>query len=255
VPYDVGISGERVTVISAGPAVTDSFTRSVSNAWGTATSGQAWTVTSTATDYSVTGTLGRIATTTIANLYYAVLDTQSTDQRVQVTIACPVVPTGAAITLRVVGRYLDGSNYYEATVSIATTGAATLNISRRVAGVGASVTSSVSVGSHSAGNSWTVVLDVTGSALSARAWNASTGSDPGGWQTTGTDTSLTTGTLAGCGVRREGGNTNGTQNIDFDNVSVPNPQALGVTRAVNGIVKALPAGSVVQLWSTGVLGL
>src|SRR5262249_42952523 len=160
----------------------------------------------TASAFSTTGNHGRIAAGTVSQLYYATVDVGSADQVVQVTEALPVLPTGSAITLRTVGRWVDSSNYYEAELSIGTSGAATLSISKRVAGVGSSVTSGVSVGTHAAGNAWTVVLEVFGAAVRARAWNASTGSDGGTWQRTATDTSVTGGTSAGAGCRREAGN-------------------------------------------------
>ncbi|HEY9411113.1 MAG TPA: hypothetical protein VIP77_16155 [Jiangellaceae bacterium] len=247
-PVDITVGGERMTVTAIADGVADTFTRSVSNGWGTATSGQAWTVTATASDYSATGTVGRIATTTINSLYLATVDCGSTDQAVFVSETLPVVPTGAGFTLRCVARFTDASNFYNATVTVAVGGAATVQLTKNVAGVGSIIASAVSVGTHAAGNQWMVVLQVIGSTVRAKAWNASQSGPVPVWQVTATDTDLTGGTRAGCGVRRETGNTDGTQNVDFDGFGLSVPQLFTVTRSVNGIVKAQTAGTAVNVF-------
>lgn len=200
---------------------TDPFTRTTSNGLGTEpVSGQTYALNTTNTAYSTTGTVARIATSTVNQLYYATVNVGATDHTVKVTETLPVVPTGAAIILRVVGRWADASNFYEAQVNVATSGAATLSIAKRVAGTLTTIASGIAVGSHAAGNAWTIILQPVGTRVRARAWNASTGSDPGTWQCSAVDTALAVGTSAGFGVRREAGNSNGTVNVDFDNFSV-----------------------------------
>lgn len=226
-----------VTNDASGFAVTetppaDTFNRSVvSNAWGTSTSGHAWAITSTSTHYSTTGTAGQISTVTISNLYYATVDTGGSDQTVIAEFTLPVVPTGGAITLRVPGRWTDTSNYYEAALTVAIGGSTALNITKRVGGSGLPLTTggaSVTVGTHSAGNVWRVVFSLSGTTLRAYAYNVTTGTVPATWQSTGTDASLTTGNLAGAGVRRETSNSNGTVNVLVDNFSAtPTAMTLG----------------------------
>jgi hypothetical protein len=202
----------------------DPFTRTTSPGLGNEpVTGNAYQSLPASTDWSTTGTVARAVTAVVNTLYYSTVDTASPDQVVKVTTTVPVLPATAPITVRVVGRWTDVSNYYEAQLSVSTAGTATLAIQKRVAGVLTTVTTtpaSVNAGTHVAGNAWTVVLEIFGSTLRARAWNATSGADPVSWQLTGTDTSLTAGTRAGFGVRRETGNTNGTQNIDFDNFTV-----------------------------------
>jgi hypothetical protein len=202
--------------------VLDPYTRTTSPGFGNEPlTGLAYTHTPNNTGMSTTGAVARIATATVNQLYYGTVLTTSDDHAVKVTITCPVLPTGAPITLRTVGRWTDANNYYEAQVSIAiTTGAATLTIQKRVAGVLANIAGPTAItGTHVAGNAWTTVLEVYGSTVRARAWNASTGSDPGTWQVSGTNSELPTGKQVGWGTRRETGNTNGSQNIDADNLS------------------------------------
>lgn len=199
----------------------DPYTRTVANGLGNEpVTGNAYQLNTTNTAYSCTGTAAQIATPTLGQLYYATLDVGQIDHNVRITQTLPVLPTGGPITLRAVARWVDGSNYYEATVSIAvTTGAATLNLSKRVAGTGSSLSGSVSVGTHAAGNSWTIDLQVIGNLIRARAWNTS-GAEPSTWQVSAVDATLVTGTQAGWGTRRESGNTNGTVNVAGDNFGV-----------------------------------
>lgn len=247
--YDLWIAGERVRVTAvAQDSITDTFTRSTSNGWGTATSGQAWSVVGTAADYSTTGALGRIATTTINTLYLAHVDTSSTDHAFGVAVTVPVLPSGAPITVRVAGRLVDASNYYEAQISISTAGAVSLFLNKRVAGVGSVVvTGPVLADTHSAGNTWMLGIRCVGTQIEATAWK-STSTQPGGYLISTTDSSLTAGTRVGCLARRETSNTNGAQNIDFDTAAATNPQTLTVTRGVNGVSKAQVAGDAVNLF-------
>jgi hypothetical protein len=204
----------------------DPFTRTTSPGIGNEpVTGAAYSHSPNTTGWSTTGTVARQATAAINQLYYATVDVLKPDHVIRVTQTVPVVPAGSGITIRTVGRWTDASNFYEALIAIVSgTGAATLTIQKRVAGVASAVTGSTStaIGTHLAGNAWTTVLEIYGNTVRARAWNATSGSDPISWQQTGTDTTggpPATGTQIGFGCRRETGNTNGAQNIDFDNFS------------------------------------
>lgn len=203
--------------------VMDTMSRVVTGSWGTEpTSGQAWTASAASSAMSVTGNVGRIAMGAINQLYYNTIPAgtpnASPDHNISVQITLPVVPTGGAITLRAVGRWQNSSNYYEAQIIVnSATGTATLAIQKRVAGVLSAVTTGVVLGTHVAGNTWQIVFDVQGTTLRARAWNVTTGGDPGAYMLTGTDSSLTTGSQFGAGARRETSNTDAI-NIDFDNI-------------------------------------
>ncbi|MDG4784436.1 hypothetical protein O7626_00550 [Micromonospora sp. WMMD1102] len=252
-PVDVDLVGEQVTITAAPTsAFADPFSRTVGSGWGTpgqSVPGTAYTVVGTASDYNVVGgTTGRITTAGVNTLYLAYADMGSPDGEVDLQVVVPVLPTGAAITPRAVGRLTDASNYLEAQVSIATSGAATLQLFRRVGGLGSSIAdaAAVSVGTHSAGNAWRIVLNFIGEVVRARAWNATSGTDPRRWQTVGSDTLVPLGTNIGASVRRETGNTNGSQNIDWDNITAQNPQVLAVTRGAYG--RAHDAGTPIRLW-------
>ena len=205
----------------------DEFDRTASSSWGTAPSGQVWTTTGgSASDYSVADGVGKHSIGTTGVLRHSLIDTGLTNHTISVDVTLPVVPTGAAYTLWVVVRAADTSNYYHARLTIAaTTGATTLILAKRVAGALTDLSSSVSVGTHTAGQTWRVVVDVAGSRLRGKAWKTSE-SDPG-WLAEATDTALTAGTLAGVLTRAEAGNTNGTQVVTWDNLDVSSVRFTG----------------------------
>lgn len=199
----------------------DPYTRTVSPGLGSEpVTGQAYQYVPANTTFSTTGTAAQTTTPSIAQVYYATVPVGSTDMNVRVFETLPVLPTGAAITLRAVARWQDGSNFYNASVSIApTTGAATLSLTKSVGGTGTVINTGVTVGTHAAGNTWGIDLQVVGNLIRARAWNTS-GAEPGTWQVTAVDASLVLGTQAGWGIRREAGNTNGTVTLSADDFSV-----------------------------------
>lgn len=204
--------------------ILDTFTRTVAaGSWGSTDTSQVWAVSggTVGTDYFVNGTKGVQSNGTVNVLRHSFLDSGQTDFDIYVSVTCPVVPTGAAITLWAVGRFLDTSNYYVAQISIATSGTASLSIQKRVAGVLSTVVSGVSVGTHSAGDTWRIHFKGSGTRLEASAWKPASASEPISFTLSGTDTSLTTGTNIGLLSRLESGNTNTLPvEIAWDNLQV-----------------------------------
>lgn len=200
---------------------TDPYTRTTSPGLGSEpVTGQAYQYVPADTTFSTTGTAAQVTTPSVAQVYYATVPVGRTDMNVRVFHTLPVLPAGGPITLRAVARWENGNNFYNASVSIApTTGTATLSLTKSVAGTGTVINAGVTVGTHAAGNTWGIDLQVVGNLIRARAWNT-TGAEPTTWQVTAVDASLVLGTQAGWGVRRETGNSNGTVTLTTDNLSV-----------------------------------
>lgn len=256
-PFDVKASGAHLTASACASGLTDAFGRVTASGWGiplTSYPGTAYQLSGTAADFSTTGALGRIATVTINSLYLAHADTGSTDGDLVISATVPVVPTGAAISIWHVGRLTDANNYVAAQISIATTGVVTVSVGDRVAGALSFGDTLALVPTHSAGDTWKIRMKWRGASLYARAWK-STATEPAFWHVRDT-TALLTGTRVGAGARRETGNTNGTQNIDFDNLELYNPQIFTVSSTpANGVSKNLAAGDAVSLARPVVLAL
>lgn len=200
--------------------------RSNSSSWGTPeynVGGAAWALTGTAADFNVASNVATVAHTALNALHTALADTGSSDHRVRADISFNVAtPTGAAINQWIACRAADASNNYVAQLQVSTAGVVSLTISKRIAGSLTSVgATAVNVGAaHASGEVWRIVLDCTGSTLSAMAWKPATQAEPQGWQVqVFNETSLTAGTKAGVVSRIETGNTN-TLPITFtvDNV-------------------------------------
>lgn len=212
--YDPVLSRVRINLINA--HVADPFNRTAANGWDVADSFQIWTHTGGATsDYLVTGTAGRQVHTSVNVLRHSLIELGTPNMTVTAEPKFAGLPLGASISQVVAARASDAANSYQAQIQIAPSGAATLVLSKRVAGVGAALTT-FPLGTHAAGQQWRIILDVQGSTLRAKAWRI--GVDLAtDWQVTGTDTDLTTGTMAGVFSRLDPGNTNTLPfNVDWE---------------------------------------
>lgn len=214
VPLDRSVyyitEGLGAPCIPTEPEFYDYFNRIVSPSWGTADSGQLWTHVGAAADFFVNGTRGVHSHPAANTLRVSTIETGSTDGTFQADIIINAPSSGAALGASVVGRYADASNYYMARISLTLANEVTITLRKRVAGVETNVSSSVVVPDTAptiTGGAWTVKFSYIGSNLAAKLWPV--GSDePTGWQTTGSDTSLTTGTRAGLRSLLDVGSTN-----------------------------------------------
>lgn len=236
-PIPATIDGEIVSVTNV-TNFNDLFDRTVSNGFGTTTSGQAYTVSGTASDYAVAAGVGTQSNGTVNSLRTAVFDTGSTDFDFTVdTVLAIGTATGNSATQWVLGRYFDGSNYYIARLDLTTSATLNLVLAKRVLGVltvGLG-TGSVQVGStHNGGETWRVRFSGTGHSLKAKAWQT-TDPEPSSWQATATDPELTTGTSVGVGSRLETGNSNTLPVVfSFDNLQMVSPQTFTIVRPTDG---------------------
>src|SRR5690554_5213938 len=78
-PLDVAVSGVRLRAAAAGPAVADTFTRTVADGWGSPDVGPAWTLSGTAADFDVAAGVGTIAESSSLEGRWAVLDVEVGD--------------------------------------------------------------------------------------------------------------------------------------------------------------------------------
>lgn len=254
-PLDIDTGGLTYACTAITGAVTDTFTRSETDGWGDADTGQTWTLSGGTNpgNYDVDGTQGTHTLDSVNVRRHSFIDTSDTDFDAIADVTLPVVPTGAAITLWLAGRVTNTSNYYAAYLSVATSGTVTLVIGERVAGSSADLLSATA-GTHSAGDTWRIRFQGVGRGLRAKAWNTTTGSEPGGWLVETWDDSLTTGTSVGLLSRLETGNTNGTVTVAWDNLhTVLAPLTFTVTRLATD--KTHAAGTAVTVTDTGVYGI
>ncbi|WP_426625443.1 right-handed parallel beta-helix repeat-containing protein [Leifsonia sp. McL0607] len=189
------------TYTVASQLVSDDFSRTAANGWGTAPVGGAYTV-DRAASFSAAGGVGRMAlpkpgTSLTANLTAV----SAADVTTAATIDIPTIPTsGNGVYAGVQLRSTAGS-YYQANIRVANGGTVTLTIVR----VNGSTATQTTVGTEiriasglKAGSALQLQFQATGSNpvhLQARAW-ASGAAQPG-WQVTADDSASTR--LSGAG--------------------------------------------------------
>jgi hypothetical protein len=240
-------------------AVSDTFTRSTTNGWGNADSGQPWQVYGNApvSDYVTNGSIGRHIHSTKNVFRITALNTISLkDVETLTTFTMPVVPTGEGIyTYFPIRTNSDVTQYYFTRVFFSSSAAtAELSLRKRTPSETVLATYGTKL-THSAGAQYTVRQRVEGDTLYTKFWKVGT-AEPEGWQLTVTDTSLPN--AGGIAVRSFLGpaNTNTLPvNIEFDDISVTDSQIFTVDRSVNGVVKAQTYGTAINIATPAITSL
>ncbi|TFE42506.1 hypothetical protein E3E14_25315 [Streptomyces sp. ICN441] len=245
-PFEVKAGGERATC-TAITNRTDSFTRSVSNSWGTATSGQVWTeVGGAASDRSVNGSRGVItlAPSVSTIRFQRLVATHVADAEVRVRLSASAVATGASAVPGVLLRYVDTSNFYRARLHFGTGGNLFLSVTRDTTQIGSSPAAPYT---YSAGAEFEFRVRLVGHTMQLKTWPVGQ-AEPNAWQHTET---VVTGQIAAGGIGVTGSAFSGLTNVGlelrYDQFEIVTPQLMTVTRSVNGISKAHPAGTPVSL--------
>lgn len=246
-PFDLRTDGEVVRVTACEPLVWDSFTRSVSNDWGTASSGQAWsTAGGSASDRDVNGTTGRVTlasaptTVRLQTIGEAVGDCDVTAK-----VAASQTATGQPLVAAVVVRYASSSDFYRVRVHFGTTGEVFTSLTR---GPGTQISSTLDTGlTYTPGAQFNVRMRVAGHRVQAKVWPDGD-SEPHFWHQdlTVTADTIDTGTV-GLAASAFSGNTNVSPILSFDDFEVFNPQRATVTRSINTVQRAHAAGVDVAL--------
>jgi len=256
--YDLGVGGERMTVSAVAGSFSDSFTRSVSNGWGTSTSGHAWSTNGgSASDYSVNGTRGILSLGTLSTLrstYITALPVANLDRTFITRI--PVLATGAGILVRSTARWDVGANtHLTAGLQVETDQSVTAQLQVIIAGAVTTVASKTVPGlTHTTTTDFRLRFRVDGPWMYMKIWGGAT--EPTQWTLAGWDTQVAAAGHWGVRARANSGNTNALPiAIQVDTDATLHPQLFTVTRSVNSVVKAHAAGASVGLFQPNYLGL
>lgn len=255
-PMDIRLSGARVRVTGVSSSARDTFTRTVgAGSLGTADTGGAYTLSGTASEFSVNGSQAVISTAVINSERHATLAIgYGNFQDVRVWNTIGVTPTGAPINWGALLRYTDANNYIWADVQVETSGALTLRFIKRISAAATQVTTATALTTHS-----TTVprilraqIDIN-NRFRCKVYSSDV-DEPSDWPIDVTEATLPTGTSAGFIYRRATGNTNaGSVSALFDNFAVLNPQLFTVsTTVVNGVNKFITPGQSLRLWTPAV---
>ncbi|MEU0809509.1 alkaline phosphatase D family protein [Streptomyces sp. NPDC005970] len=255
-PFDVRLGGEAARVTSCEPAVWDTFTRTTSSGWGTASSGQAWTSTGgSASDYSTNGSAGIHSLGTINVSRYSVAPAPYPDLDLTADVSTPVLATGGPHYLHLVARWLDTSNMYVARLGFTATQTLQVVLQKRVGGTQADMLTVTVPGAHVAGALYAIRFRLDGSTLRAKAWPR-TVAEPAGWHATVTDTALTAAGSVGVRSSVSSLNTNTLPvAASWDNFQLLTTQRMTVTRSINTVTKSHAAGTAVSLAQPAALAL
>jgi hypothetical protein len=212
----------------------DNFNRTVAAGFGTATSGQVYTVFSTASQYNVTPGTATILPSAAGDRY-GYVERRTSDIDIRGQVALSAIPATNLMTVGfIMKRDVSGNNYYNATMMVAAGGAISLRFSKNVTGV--STITTVATGLTYVANTvynlraaiyWSNALQTN--VLQSKLWIAG-GTEPGGWMVSTTDLSHTqysAGTLAGIMARDEatviGAVTAKIQNVVATSYGLPIP--------------------------------
>jgi len=166
---------------------TDTFQRVNQSRWGTASDGQIWCGDANSQrGFSISGNAGLVSNTG-GSSYSAVLGPAASDAEVYATGS---LSSFTDSNLGDVLRWTDGNNWYKAYID-----GASLIIQKKVTGT-TTMLARVPF-TATTGTSYTIHFRVVGATLTANVW-ASSGSEPGGWMVTSSDSTLTSGS---CGMR------------------------------------------------------
>jgi hypothetical protein len=184
----------------------DTFTRSVTSGFGTADTGGAWSLTGTASDFSVVNGAGRIRLPAAGAGRTAVLSSVSArdvDLRVDTSYDKAMTGGGAWVAL-LARRTPTGSNDYRVKVKKVPSGAVTLSIVKLVNGT-ETVLASRTISGLVAGTTDVLrmrmqVVDSGPSTISAKVWKT-TAAEPAAWQVTVTDATPQLQAAGAVGVR------------------------------------------------------
>jgi streptogramin lyase len=197
VPGNTGTATPTVTATTTMPSPTatsapgtilgqDTFQRVNQSFWGMASDGQTWGGDANMlTNFSIASNAGVFANSTTSNS--AVLGPTASNAEV---VLSGSVSDFTNNNLGLVARWSDGNNWYKAFID-----GSSLYIQKKVNGTTTMLKSAPFTAT--AGTSYTLHFSVSGTTLSANVWPSS-GTEPSGWMTSVTDSSLTAGQ---CGIR------------------------------------------------------
>lgn len=207
----------------------DTFARTAISGWGSTDLGQVWTIQSGSSGtYSVNGSAGlqtHLAGATSTNR--ATINVGSPDVDEYVTFLVDATDTSSAIQVNLFGRFTDTSNYYQAYTVLNTDQNMRLVLAKNVAGSATDlvVYNPIANMYHNINTWYTMRFRVSGQRLSAKVWPANV-EEPDAWMLTTTDSSLTTGNLAGLGSLDA--STTGAFSAFFNNYRVLPPSFGGL---------------------------
>lgn len=223
----------RVSLLDADDL--DTFTRTVSNGWGTSDSGDVWSVVGTASLYSVGSGVGnhQHTATNVAHISVTANSVHNADQVVEVST--PSLSTGASQRIGLIARYVDSNNYFWCEAVFDTAANILVGIHKRVSGVESLLGTEINTGlTHVAGTRYKLRFRIVENQLQVKLWTVGQ-AEPALFQQTQLDSALNTFGQLGTFSRLDSGNTNITITVNFDNYVRNNSDVPSVVATSNWV--------------------
>ena len=201
----------------------DTYSRVVTGGWGTADSGQAWSVVAgTASDFSTTGTTGQISlgSVNVERVINNVVSAASVD--VILDVQGPVFALTAPINAYIIARYVDANNQYRVRLAFNTDHTISLGAEKIVAAAFTIIQAQVNQPGvfHIVGTWYRLRVQVDGNVIRAKVWAHGT-AEPTDWTFSITDSSLSAAGVVGVRALLSATNTNTLPVLmQFDNLAV-----------------------------------
>lgn len=172
-------------------ALADTFSRVVVDGWGSADTGQAWTIEQgAATQFDVTGTAGTHTHTATNQTLLSTVPFSSADVNASANMSLSVQPAGDSAFLFLTARTQDAMNFYAGRLLIVAGGGMSVALVKRIGGVNTTLTSASLGLTYTANTVYRMRFAVQGGVLSAKVWLAS-GPEPAAYQVSIADGDLT----------------------------------------------------------------
>lgn len=242
--YDEALSRVRIDADSlCVTGVVDTYSRTVVSGWGSADTGQAWTVVPTAGHYSVTGNVGHISIPVENTFYNASLAAGGSNVDLTVSFSTDKLAAGAPQAVEIAGRWTDTQNFYAARALLNTDQSVVFDVRKRVANAQTVLNSTSSPGvTHAASTFYKVRLQVIDDLIRAKIWLAS-GSEPASWLVSATDTALTTGNDIALRATVATGASNEPIQFNWDNLMTATDLTAIVDRTTDGVTYTVVRGA------------
>ncbi len=176
------------------PFAADSFTRTVTNGFGTADDGGAWSITGSAANYSVSGGSGKVMNASAQTRAAYLTGAVSQDVNLVADVSLSRASTGGGAYLSVIGRRVSSGNDYLVKVRYQSDGSVVAYLNRTVGGTETTLAWTTVPGLTAAANDvLRVRLEVTGSPTTtarAKVWRAGQ-AEPSAWLVTNTSATPT----------------------------------------------------------------
>lgn len=251
-PFDANINDWIATVTGIGAAVVDTFTRTVTDGWGSPDTGPvSWdtSITGVPADYAVDGSAGTMTLSATQDVRWAVMPLNAYHFDATMTATVDQAITGGAAATILAARWSDVDNFYFAWLLYDTSGTITTAIGMHDDAPGVILASSSKTISNTGLPAVRLRFAGEGSLLRAKMWLA-TDPEPAVWDVEVTDSTHISGLFA-VGAERDFGNTNSNLVCSFDSFTVDSPQRF----TVDPLPAELPAGAPVSVHNPPVLGL